>query len=892
MLLTVLLPAVGCSAPQTAPLSVTSGDLDHPEAPLPPGLDARDVAPHAPDDMARALTPFEAIITSLVRPDFLREPNEVALNNSADSPINDQSMREAQRAYAAAQQLRREGRVYEAIQKLSVADRLLADQPTILHALGDLYLSTGNRVRGREYLQRAVELDPRDRLAVYKLGALALRNGEEDIALSALAHVVSLTQPNDGQQEILALAHFRLAQAMQLRRYDRAALLQYHRYLQLSRSLSTKPSPMAMELRILARDQNRTLMQMGDLYARLGQSTDALRAYQQAQHAEPDHDAGRLARLVYIHLRLDQRDQSVSALVDYFRQASDEDKTPAEALELARFLAKAHPNGRDRLISQLLVVYREQNQPTDLAITLADLMKKTSAKTFLQGHLTDQPDDDRAFERLLALYLGDADDPQRFDRAVKLAADLMADDEDLIAWRLAKLFDAVDDLDKLPDRFSSFEASLQQNKYVRLIYGECLARLERWEAAQSVFESLIKQAPNLTMARITLAFLQLKAGEPEAALRTIEPAADPRQPRTIELQVAALMDLDRSDQAIALLDETLRRTSNHSDLIIFKARVQIRGEDFLGAERTLVDGINLNSRQKSLYHELLALYEGPMRARAQTPEKFRELAQKMYANLPQSRTARLLQARLLLQKGDLKGAVALMRAVLRDHPSDLTTLTQLAEIYIQVGRPELARQLIQDGATKLPQDDPDAQYRLAAVCVMLNEHELAESIMLKLLEKHPDHPGANNDLGYTWVDKGVNLDRALKMIRIAVESDPDNPSYLDSLGWAYYKLGRFEEATVQLQRAAELKADPIVLDHLGDARYRNSDAASALSAWRDALSQWAKFENVDEPYRSLGPSLRAKIEAADGGQKPALAPLAGQNDDEDQATDPSPDDRM
>ena len=89
---------------------------------------------------------------------------------------------------------------------------------------------------------------------------------------------------------------------------------------------------------------------------------------------------------------------------------------------------------------------------------------------------------------------------------------------------------------------------------------------------------------------------------------------------------------------------------------------------------------------------------------------------------------------------------------------------------------------------------------------------------MDLLESDPRDVNAANYLGYMWADAGINLDESFALINQAVEADPENPAYLDSLGWAAFKLGRLEEAQRWLRRAIELggSRDGTVLAHLGE----------------------------------------------------------------------------
>jgi len=117
----------------------------------------------------------------------------------------------------------------------------------------------------------------------------------------------------------------------------------------------------------------------------------------------------------------------------------------------------------------------------------------------------------------------------------------------------------------------------------------------------------------------------------------------------------------------------------------------------------------------------------------------------------------------------------------------------------------------------------------------------AEADFKTALELFPDQPLVLNYLGYSWVDMGVNLEPALDMIRKAVELRPNDGYIVDSLGWAYYRLGRFDDAASELERAVSLRADdPIINDHLGDAYWQTGRILEAQFQWRHARDLGAK----------------------------------------------------
>ena len=135
----------------------------------------------------------------------------------------------------------------------------------------------------------------------------------------------------------------------------------------------------------------------------------------------------------------------------------------------------------------------------------------------------------------------------------------------------------------------------------------------------------------------------------------------------------------------------------------------------------------------------------------------------------------------------------------------------------------------------------------------------AEKDFLKALELEPDQPFVLNYLGYSWVEQGLNLDRAQDMIKKAVKLRPRDGYIVDSLGWVQYRLGDYPAAVRNLERAVELRPeDPTINDHLGDAYWRIGRKLEAGFQWRRALSL--------NPEPELTDTIKGKI---DNGLGPA-----------------------
>ena len=154
------------------------------------------------------------------------------------------------------------------------------------------------------------------------------------------------------------------------------------------------------------------------------------------------------------------------------------------------------------------------------------------------------------------------------------------------------------------------------------------------------------------------------------------------------------------------------------------------------------------------------------------------------------------------------------------------------------------------------------------ICYERNkEWPKAEADLKKALELYPDQPQVLNYLGYSWIDQGIHLDEGMDMIKRSVEQRPDDGYIVDSLGWAYYRLGNYTEAVKNLERAVELKpVDPTINDHLGDAYWK-------VGRELEARFQWAHARDLKPEPEDL-PKIEAKLKNGLPGDQPST-PTAG-----------------
>lgn len=155
-------------------------------------------------------------------------------------------------------------------------------------------------------------------------------------------------------------------------------------------------------------------------------------------------------------------------------------------------------------------------------------------------------------------------------------------------------------------------------------------------------------------------------------------------------------------------------------------------------------------------------------------------------------------------------------------------------------------------------DSIAGRFLLGAARERSGRREAAVEAFRDLLEDEPDFHPALNYLGYMWIEEGENLDEAIEMVGRAVDLDPDNGAYVDSLGWGLYQRGRYEQAKETLERAARLAQDPTIYEHLGDVYAALGDAEGARRAYRRAMALEA--DDPDEVARKLS-DLDAEVVA-------------------------------
>jgi tetratricopeptide (TPR) repeat protein len=259
--------------------------------------------------------------------------------------------------------------------------------------------------------------------------------------------------------------------------------------------------------------------------------------------------------------------------------------------------------------------------------------------------------------------------------------------------------------------------------------------------------------------------------------------------------------------------------------------------------------------------------------------KKHDLANKVYERVPPSsplyRSALIQRAIGLDALDRAEDAKGQLEKLIADNGSDLEAITALGNV--MRGRKQFAEcaEVYSKGIETIanPERAHWTIFYFRGICYERSKQwPRAEADMKKSLELYPDQPLVLNYLGYSWIDQGINLDDGMNMIKRAVEQRADDGYIVDSLGWAYYRIGNFEEAVKHLEHAVELRPeDPTINDHLGDAYWKVGRVLEARFQWshaRDLKPEPEEFAKIEEKLKSGLPEEPSSAAAAEKAKRP------------------------
>ncbi len=285
--------------------------------------------------------------------------------------------------------------------------------------------------------------------------------------------------------------------------------------------------------------------------------------------------------------------------------------------------------------------------------------------------------------------------------------------------------------------------------------------------------------------------------------------------------------------------------------------------------------------QLSLYlapsHPLALLSLADLYESVKKPALAIKVYERIPANSPLHRNAVIQMAANLDALDRADEAEKHLNAIIKEHPDDQEAIMALGNVLRGHKKFAECADVYSKGMATLgtPEKSNWTLFYFRGICYERSKQwAKAEADLKQALELFPDQPHVLNYLGYSWIDQGINLDEGMDMIKRAVQQRPDDGYIVDSLGWAYYRLGNYEEAAKNLERAIELKPeDPTINDHLGDAYWRVGRVLEAKFQWahaRDLKPEPEELPKIEDKLKNGLPEetssqAKAAKKVGDGG---------------------------
>ena len=562
---------------------------------------------------------------------------------------------------------------------------------------------------------------------------------------------------------------------------------------------------------------------LAELYSRASRVGDAVREAEAVLKVNPDQeDAHRLLANLYLHNLGEAQPEKV---------AKD---SLNKAIEHFEVLVRLNPTDTDSCIT-LGRLYRLNNEPS-------------KAEAIFKKALNADPNSKSALVYLAQLY----SDQGAYDQAVELLKKIPASEADVQTLSLLGLaYLQAGDSDNAATTYQKALTQEPENLDVRRAYAEALLRRGKTAGARTELQRVLKSDPEDGSSHLRLGQLDRQEGNFDSARKELERAKTlmPDNPE-VQYQQALLEDAVGNDgQAIEILQGLLKQserpegkytTAEAHNRAVFLERLGViyrNQEKYDRALETFRQILGLGASEapqgEALIIETLRL--------KREPQKAVQAADAAVQKYPKDRALISLRATLLAEQGRGDEAISALQGLLDGSPSDRETYLTIAQVYSQGKRYGEAEEAVRKSLNLTPkvEDQEFARFLLGSVYERQKKYDLAEEEFKKVLSVNPLNAAAANYLGYLLADRGVRLEESVEYIQKALQVEPNNGAYLDSLGWAYYKMKRFDLAQPPLEKAARLVSnDPTILEHLGHVYVGLGKKQLAQQEWERALKEW------------------------------------------------------
>jgi len=398
------------------------------------------------------------------------------------------------------------------------------------------------------------------------------------------------------------------------------------------------------------------------------------------------------------------------------------------------------------------------------------------------------------------------------------------------------------------------------------------------DAALEQYKVIADSNPEDAQTYVRMAEIYRRQAKYDLALENLK-KAETLVPDTMDVpysMASVYQAQGRYDDAIKLLQDLVKRTekseagssqADRNNRAIFIERLGMvyrEQENYTAAVDTFRKMLLLGDENaRSGYQEMIDTY----REAKQWPQAT-AVAKEAVQKMPDDRDLRMVLDAQLADTGELDKSVADIRSLLKGGPEDREVYLRLGIIFTRAKRYDDALEALAkaEQLSAKPEDKGYVSFLRGDLYQREKMFDQAETEFKKALATtaptDPQSAATLNYLGYMNADRGVKLEESLNYIKQALTFEPNNGAYLDSLGWAYFKLGKYDQAEENLTKAeAHMGTDPTVQEHLGDLYQKMGRLKLAAAHWDRAVQEWNKTVPAEQDSEAFA-KVQQKLDAA------------------------------
>jgi tetratricopeptide (TPR) repeat protein len=511
-----------------------------------------------------------------------------------------------------------------------------------------------------------------------------------------------------------------------------------------------------------------------------------------------------------------------------------------------------------KAIGEYAEVHRLDPSDQEASLWLARLYRlhndPDKAEQVLRKMLQDDPANEAAAEQLTQLLL----DENKADEAIQLLEGMAKHSSS------ATVFDLLGDAYTQTHDYAKAEGAYRQAvdldpqelSHLRSLGATLLAE-EKYPDALTVYQKLADLMPEDSDTYIRLAQIYREMHQLDRAEENVIKARqyDPNSPQVMYNEALIYEAQGRFDDAIRVVSDAITGVKSQSNVLpsrrrslgILYQQLGMLYRDVQNYQAAIYTFQELGHLGDEEDHRARLLIMDTYRLAKDMPKAL-QTGREAMAKYPNDDEIRSSLALLLGENQQTDEAVKLLQVDLKGNSADRETYLNLSQVYERGRRysdAEEAARKAESFATE-PHDNEIAWLLLGAVYERQREFDKAESEFKKVLDINPKNAQVLNYYGYMLADRGIRLEEAQDLIQRAVDLEPFNGAYLDSLGWVYYKQNKLDQAEIMLHKAVEHEPhDPTIRSHLGDIYAKQGRMDQAAIEWEKSLNEWHRSLPAD-----------------------------------------------